>query len=235
MRLIPFVVLVAWLVVSAPAQAAETTAGLDLVSAYVFRGVTYNDGPCLQPYVETSAGGFTFNVWGNFDLNDYDPVQAGDFSEIDLALCYGTSFAETEFSIGVTEFLFPEGGPDTNTGEAFVSAEVPLIAGIGASAYLGYDFVIVEDIYASLGLCYELPIELPTLAVSVTAGYAGEDAAAGGTAGFHEYAATLEGVYPLSETMELGGFATYTSGLDEEVLPEQDVEFLGGLKLSYSF
>jgi len=240
MRLFLIAAAVVGLTLNNPAQSAETTAGLDLVSAYVFRGVTYNDGPCLQPYVETGAGGFTFNVWGNFDLNDYevggtDTLKAGDFSEVDFTLSYGASLGETELTVGVMEFLFPEGGPDTNTGELFLSADVPLMGGIGASAYVGYDFVVVKDLYASLGLSYELPIELPSLCISLMAGYAGEDASAGGTAGLHEFAASLEGAYPLSEAMELGGFLTYTSGLDEEVLPEQDVEMFGGLKLSYSF
>ncbi|MCU0611305.1 MAG: MltA-interacting MipA family protein [Candidatus Eisenbacteria bacterium] len=235
MRSISIGALIIGLLVGVPAQAAETTAGVDLVSAYVFRGVTYNDGPCLQPSLETSAGAFTFNVWANFDLNDYEPVQSGDFSEVDFTLSYGATLGAAELSLGVMEFLFPEGGPDTNTGELYASADIPVAAGIGASAYLGYDFVVVKDLYASVGLSYDIPIEVPTLSVSFMAGYAGDDAAAGGTAGLHEYAATIEGAYPFSEAVELGGFVTYTGGLDDEVLPEQDVEVFGGLKVRCAF
>ncbi|MBN1423310.1 MltA-interacting MipA family protein [Candidatus Fermentibacteria bacterium] len=223
------------LVATTPARTAETTAGLDLVSAYVFRGVTYNDGPCLQPYVETSAGPLAFNVWANFDLNDYDLVQAGDFSEIDLTLSCGFFLGETELTAGVMEFLFPEGGPDTNTGELFMSADVPLVGGIGASAYVGYDFVLVKDVYASVGLAYELPLDALAVTASVKAGYAGEDASAGGAAGFHEYEVKLQGEYPVSESLTLGGFLMHTSGIDADVLPEQDVDFFGGLTLGLSF
>lgn len=233
------VAMVVVLALAAPSQSAETTAGLDVVSAYVFRGVTYNDGPCLQPSVETCAGALTFNVWANFDLNDYEPVKSGDFSEIDLTLSYGASVGQAELTVGVMEFLFPEGGPDTNTGELFASAEVPVVAGIGASAYLGYDFVAVKDVYGSLGLFYALPIELPALRVSAVGGYVGDKTADTGEedlrAGLHEWAASLEGVYPLSERVELGAFVTYTGALDKDVLPEQDVQFFGGLKLCCSF
>ncbi|HMA84159.1 MAG TPA: hypothetical protein VKN73_00520, partial [Desulfosalsimonadaceae bacterium] len=45
----------------------------DVVSAYVWRGITFNDGLVVQPYVDVAAGnGFAINVWGNYDIDDYD-------------------------------------------------------------------------------------------------------------------------------------------------------------------
>lgn len=54
------------------AGAAEVAAGGDLYSAYVWRGITLNDGLVAQPSMDVSVGGFNFNVWGNFDIDDYD-------------------------------------------------------------------------------------------------------------------------------------------------------------------
>ena len=58
---------------STPAWAAEATAGLDLNSAYVWRGQTFNDGFVAQPSIDVATEiGIGVNVWGNLDIDDYN-------------------------------------------------------------------------------------------------------------------------------------------------------------------
>ena len=56
-----------------PCEEALRIVGVDVNSAYVWRGVTRNDGPAVQPWVDLEvAEGFRVHVWGNLDLDDYD-------------------------------------------------------------------------------------------------------------------------------------------------------------------
>lgn len=216
-------------------EAAEATAGLDVVSAYVFRGVTYNDGPCLQPYLETIGGNIRFAVWANFGFTEYDSVRSGDFSEVDFTLAYQRTLGTLDLSAGVMQFLFPEAGPHTNTRELFGSASRVLLAGVSGSVYIGYDIDEIEDIYTSILLSYDLPMKVPAFVISFSAGYAGKNTSAGHKAGFHEFTVTCRGSTPIAKDVELAGLAMYAGGLDEDVLPDQDVELFGGLSISYSF
>ncbi len=224
---------------SAVAYCAETTASVDLVSAYVFRGVTYNDGPCLQPSVETAAGPITFSVWANFDLVDCAPVggdtvEAGDVSEVDLTLSYGATVGGVEVSLGVVQFVIPEAGAQANTRESFLRVARSVGAGVCLDAYVGYDFDLVDDVYAALGARFRVPLASPEITLSFSAGWAGEKAAQGGIAGFQEYEARAEVSHALSETVHLGAFVASTGALNDEVLPHQDVRVLGGVRLGVS-
>ena len=73
---------------STPAMAAEATAALDINSAYVWRGQTFNDGVVLQPSIDVAAeNGLGINVWGNYDIGDYNnTLDEDEFSEIDLTV-----------------------------------------------------------------------------------------------------------------------------------------------------
>ena len=51
---------------------------MDLASAYVFRGITFNDGVVFQPGIEASGlglpeayGAVAVGAWANYDIDDY--------------------------------------------------------------------------------------------------------------------------------------------------------------------
>ncbi len=57
------------------ARAADVSATADFASAYVFRGVTLNDGLVFQPGVSISGfpipeqyGSVTLGTWANYDI-----------------------------------------------------------------------------------------------------------------------------------------------------------------------
>ncbi|HAS83543.1 MAG TPA: hypothetical protein DCS43_12965 [Verrucomicrobia bacterium] len=63
--------------------------GLDVASAYVYKGRTYNDGLVLQPWVTASRDAFSLQTWANVDVDDYQGrVNKHDLSRIEQGLCY---------------------------------------------------------------------------------------------------------------------------------------------------
>ncbi|HVR28247.1 MAG TPA: TorF family putative porin [Thermoanaerobaculia bacterium] len=231
------------LALSAPA-AAEVTAtyALDFASAYVWRGITVTDGGVFQPSITIAHdGGFAFNTWGNLDITD-DNDLSGQFHEIDLVPSY-TFPSDGRFTatIGLIEYLFPNtgGGHGTeSTREAFLSlgwsgTVSPVLA-------IYYDFDQVDDIYANFGISFSNEIATDTTwRLALTAGYAGEDFASsyvGGTeSGLFDGRATLTLAYAPDGKWGIAGYVAYSDSLDDDVLPEQEVDFFGGISFSRSF
>lgn len=86
------------------AQDSESpwTAGADVVSSYVWRGL-YLSNAAVQPSLSFSAGGFTVGGWGSASFDGA--------LEADLYAAYTFGFG---LSLGVTDYYFPsiEGGND---------------------------------------------------------------------------------------------------------------------------
>ena len=221
------------------ASAADASLGADLVSAYVWRGLTVNDGLVAQPYVDVAADNFAVNVWGNYDIDDYDgALKSNEFSEIDLTVSYALPVEAADISIGHIEYLFPNGG--TGTSEVFLSTWLSLLdnLSIGVDAY--YDYGEVDDFYVSAGCSYDLAFDSGLgLGASASAGYAGEDfteAYSGAEdGGLHEYTLGLNASYPLPRGLSVSAFLAYSDSIDEDVLPDQDEDLFGGAGVSWNF
>ena len=65
--------------------------------------------------------------------------------------------------------------------------------------------------------------------------YHGKKAALGNQGGFQEYTLTIGAVYDVGESVIVAGSVAYTDSLDEDVLPEQDINLYAGLSLAYKF
>ena len=218
--------------------AADATAAVDVNSAYVWRGITFNDGVVVQPSVDVTSGGFAFNVWGNFDVDDYDnTLESGEFSEIDLTASYGFTVKSVSFTVGYIEYLFPAGGSGTR--ELYGSIEIEPVKGLATGVDVYWDFDEVEDYYVNLNLGYSRDIsDKLSMDFSASAGYAGDNMsiAYGGTkGGFHDYNISLGLGYAATDALNVSGFIAYADSFDEEVLPDQDVDLFGGVGVSYSF
>ncbi len=219
--------------------AADATVAVDVNSAYIWRGITFNDGIVLQPSIDVSKGGFGINVWGNVDLDDYDDrLDSDEFSEVDLTLSYGFDIEPVEVSIGYIEYLFPAGGDGTR--EFFATLGMDLFEGLSAGIKLYYDFDEVDDIYINFGLGYSVPVsETFSLDFGASAGYMGDDASMGGESGFNEYVLSVGGSYSATEALSISASINYTDAIDEDVLPDgifsQDVNFYGGISIAYNF
>jgi len=109
-RVYALMVLVVLAISVSNVKAQEFSAGVDLYSSYLWRGSKFG-GPCVQPSVKLTAGGFTAGIWGSYDVTGYN--------ETDPYISYAFS---SGLSIGVTDYYY-EGDftdlSDTTGSQAF--------------------------------------------------------------------------------------------------------------------
>lgn len=225
-----------WMAGSGGAEAAKVSAGSDVASAYVWRGMTFNDEAVAQPYVDVVAeNGIGLNVWGNYDLGDYGgTLENGEFSEIDLTLSYGFSLGPVNFSVGHIEYLFPNGGQGTS--ELFAGGSMALLKGLSTNIKFYYDYDELEEYYLSAGLAYDLALPKGIgLSLAASAGYAGNRYAADGDRSLYDYNFSLKSAVPVTHAVSLSAFIAYTEAFDNDTLPDQDVDFYGGGGFSVAF
>ena len=228
-----------------PVAAADVTAAIDFNSAYVFRGKTLNDGWVVQPSVDITKGGFDLNVWGNFDIDDYnDTLDSGEFSQINLTAFYGHTFDWVNLGVGYIEYLFPttDTGGAPGTREIYFSLGSPLPAGFSMALDVYYDFDEVEDYYSTLMLAWTRDIsEQLSLKAGASIAYAGDEYCADNSAGFYDYNLLLTLGYTINEAWRVSAFIKYTDSLDSDNLVDVDdggvldVKTYGGVNISYTF
>lgn len=218
---------------------ADVTAGVDVNSAYVWRGITFNDGVVVQPSVDVAAGGFGFNVWGNLDVDDYDDaLDSGEFSEIDLTLTYGMELGPVGVTAGYIEYLFPttEVGGAEGTREVYLDMSLAPTDGVSVGITSYYDFDEVDDYYLNAYVGYGIAMDSGLgIDLGASAGYIGEDAAVGGESGFNEYTLTVGLSYSFNDMVSASATIGYTDAIDDDVLPEQDVDVFGGAGIAFAF
>jgi uncharacterized protein (TIGR02001 family) len=227
------------------AFAAEATTAVDVNSAYVWRGITFNDGVVVQPSLNVAAdNGLNLNVWGNLDVDDYDDtLDSGEFSEVDLTMSYTHQAGPVALSVGYIEYLFPttDAGGAEGTREVYLDASVAPVDGFSVGLTSYYDFDEVDDFYLNPYIGYGMEL-MPKLSMSLRAGagYAGDDFAAaygGEDSGFFDYTLSMGLTYAVMDNVSVSGRLAYTDAIDDDVLPEppQDVNFYGGAGVSVVF
>lgn len=231
--------------VSAPvAKAAEASVGLDVASAYVFRGATFNENFVAQPSLEVSGLPIDLGVWANFDIESdkargYDDSQ---FSEVDLYASYALPIEAVDVSVGYTEYLYPgQGGAALVDGEAVdtqgqADREVSVTLGLGdvilapsVSVYYGVDGAIDQNLYAELDLSHELALtEGLALSLGGAVGYLDPDS---GEDGFSHYQLSASVTFA---PVTVG--VTYVDTIDDDVLGDAyDVDVIGTVSVAYDF
>lgn len=222
------------------AVAADATAAVDVNSAYVWRGITFNDGLVAQPSIDVAKGGFGINVWTNYDIDDYDDtLDDREFSEVDLTLSYGFDLEPVSIGIGYIEYLFPAGGAGTR--EVYLDLGTAIAGGLSCGVTAYYDFDEVEGLYGNFYLSYGIDLsDCLGLEISAAAGYADEDFAEayGGTdGGLFDLSCSLGISYSVTDALSLGAGVTYVDTLDDDVLLEDlvDTDVFGGISIAYAY
>ncbi len=223
--------------------AADATATVDVNSAYVWRGLTFNNGLVVQPSVGVSQGGVGFTVWGNMDIDDYhDSLETGEFSEVDLTLSYGFEIKTISINFGYIEYLFPyreTSATAAGTRELYAGLGIEPIPGLTAGLTGFWDFDEVRGCYVNLNIGYSRDLmEKLNAGISASAGYAGENFAMayGGTkSGLYDYTFSMAFTYAVTEAVNASAKIAYTNSFDEDVLPDQKVNTYGGISVVYSF
>ncbi len=208
--------------------AAEASVSLDVASAYVFRGATFNDGLVLQPGLEVSGLPVTLGVWGNFDIDDYDgALEENEFSEIDIYASYDIPIDALDLSVGYTEYVYPGGGVADR--EVSLNAGFDVVLAPSISVYYGLDGGIEGSLYMELGFGHEFEIgDSLDVALGAAVAYADVD---GGESGFSHYTAGLSVSYGCVKAS-----VTYIGDIDDEILGDAyDVDVVGMLSVGKDF
>jgi len=99
MRKISILIIVLGLVCNANAQKKESKSSFslsaDIVSVFVWRGVTVSPTPNIQPTINYTTGNFEIGFWGSTDL-------LGNYKEIDMYASYSIK----GFSITLTDYFW---------------------------------------------------------------------------------------------------------------------------------
>jgi uncharacterized protein (TIGR02001 family) len=236
-------------VVVAEVPATEVSVTADFASAYVFRGVTINDGAVFQPGIEATGlglkeeyGSVTVGVWGNFDFDNYKDSDSSEFSEVDWYASYSlpTLIDGLDLFIGWIEYTYPgsDGGADKegNIGAGYDIAGVAL----GATAYFGAGGAVHNSQYYDFTVGYDLELsEELGLSLGASAAYSDPDT---GKDGWADGTLSIGLGYALSDNWSIGASAMYIGQLDDDVLVDEergsygyDVEGVGMLSIAGNF
>lgn len=229
-------------------QAAEVTVGADVVSAFVFRGVTVNKDAVVQPSLSVShPSGFAIDVWGNFDIGDDDGAYAErQFSEIDLELSYTLDLDVVSLTLGYCEYTYPaaplvaegENGFAKADREAYVAIGAELVPGLGLTLSVYQDLSTSDGTYAELGAEYGYEVlDGVTFAVNGSVAYGAKEVTGGGKAGWHDYLVGLSADIDITEDVSVTAFVNYVGSLDSDVLPSELIreDVFGGVGVYFSF
>ena len=157
----------------------EGSAELGFLTGYLWHGMLINDEPVAQPSLTLEAFGFGCNIWGNYDFTDSYSEEAPAFTEVDYTLSYSFDLAPFAFSVGYSQYDYPntyeeEELPDgtvarrspENTRLVFGYAEMPDLA-VVPSLTVEYGVDGDDALYGVFGLAYERALG-ETLTVELT-------------------------------------------------------------------
>jgi len=226
-------------------HAADVSASADFASAYIFRGVTYNNGLVFQPGVSIAGlpipeeyGSGTLGTWGNYDIADYGgTLENNKFSEIDYYLTYALPVKVVDLSATYTEYTYPGSGIDADREIGVTVGKAIGETGLYPSLSVNYglDGGIEQDWYIQGGLGYSKDLtDVLALSAGIKVGYVIDDA---GADGFNDATASLGLAYKLTENWSVKGSLNYVAQLDDEVLTdvEYDRSFYATLGLACNF
>lgn len=225
--------------------AADVSLSVDFASAYVFRGVTLNDGFVMQPGAEISGfpipeeyGSITLGTWANYDIDDYNgALEEGEVSEIDYYITYSLPVEGVDIDLSYLEYTYPNGGADSDREIAFSLGKELGTNGLYSSitANYGVGGAVDESWYIEAALDCGMDLsDALSASARATLGYLIADE---GEEGFNDATVSLGLSYALSETWSVNGSVTYIAQLDDEVLADEvyDVDLVGVLGLSCAF
>ncbi len=166
----------------ASAQSNITVEGsVDALSGYLWRGgiLGADNKLVLQPSLTFgfAESGVSFNIWGSFFAQSRTATEGAD--ELDFTVDYSGSFPESpvSFSVGYIQYTFPNGGSGAEHSEE-AYGNLSFDNALAPSVTVYYDFGLIDDYYAALGVSPEFPLSedenAPALAVSASVGFSGD-------------------------------------------------------------
>ncbi len=204
---------------------------LDNASQYVWRGIVINDEQVMQPSVTASVGGFSLNVWGNFDMTDTGLAGNDEFSEVDYTLAYNGEVDAFNFGIGAVYYDYIGGNPREETAEVFGSIGFDVMLNPTLTVY--YDFDEADGFYGTLGVGHSIPLndeETFTFDLAAKVAYADGDYNeyyyGVDDHGFVDVVGSVGLAYAITENIGVGISVSYSELLDNDI--EDNADFAYG-------
>ena len=207
-------------------NAADVSATADFASAYIFRGVTLNDGLVFQPSAKISGfpipkeyGSVAVGTWANYDIADYDGAKKkNEFSEIDYYATYTLPVKVVDLSATYTEYTYPNSASTADREVALSVGKAIGKTGLYPSLTVNYglDGLVQENWYIQGGLDYTKSLtEALTFSSGVKVAYLVNHA---GKDGFNDATAKIGLSYALTKNWAINTSFNYVAQLDDEVL-----------------
>ena len=131
----------------------EASASLDVVSAYIFRGVTLNKNAAVQPGIEAAVGDFTIGTWGSLAM---DAEDGEGEQEVDLYVGYSIALSDAvSVDLGAIEYMYPDSDIDSDR-EVSIALSVDTVLSPSIAANFGIEGAVEDTNYYELGLSQDL-------------------------------------------------------------------------------
>ncbi len=104
--LVMFFLLVLFVSSAAAQEKVELSAGSDIVSRYVWRGLDLGKSPAFQPALSINYVGVEVGVWGSYTFNE----TASAANEIDAWISYTIGSETFSATAIITDYYFPNSG-----------------------------------------------------------------------------------------------------------------------------
>ena len=258
-------ILAAVAIAPASTWAAEASVYADVLSAYVYNGLSYNDEAVFQPGLDVAGPlGLGYSLWANMDLTDNPastaPNSAGEWSEVDLGLNWtAPSVGPLTFSAGGLYYVYPQSSSTVVTnadgsvesvsaapadGSYQVFAKVAADLPLAPAAKFCHELDNTDDwiVLFTVGHGFDLMDKL-ALNLGAVLGFAGEyyvesnyGSDTGAAFTHAQFDAALS--YALSDKASVALKGSYSSLVDGDVrdaVASDKDIFFGGVNASYSF
>jgi len=145
---------------AAEAEEDKPTANLTVgaYSQYIWRGFELSkDSIVVQPSMTVAYKGFSANLWGNLDTNQYATTAADEtnkWNETDMTLAYGWDMGPATFSVG---YIYYALNPASDTQEFFASAALNTLLKPTLTVYR--DFDAAPGWYTTLAISHSFPVK----------------------------------------------------------------------------
>lgn len=135
----------------------SSSASVDVMSNYVWRGQKLSNSWVVQPSVGITYGSFDVNLWSNYDSDRAEATSKdtgyGEFTETDLTLNYNFSVNKFNFVTGYIYYAL-DGANDTQ--ELYISTGCDILLKPALTVYYDIDEGNGAFIVASIGHSFEL-------------------------------------------------------------------------------
>ncbi|MCX5865558.1 MAG: hypothetical protein NTW42_10920 [Deltaproteobacteria bacterium] len=144
---------------AAEAEEDKPTANLTVgaYSQYIWRGFELSkDSVVVQPSMTVGYKGFSANLWGNLDTNQYSTTadETNNWNETDMTLSYGWEMGPVAYSVG---YIYYSLDSAHDSQEFFASAALNTILKPTLTVYRDTDFY--PGWYTTLGISHSFPVK----------------------------------------------------------------------------